>query len=99
MKFADIELHGAKPLLFRPAVGIACEAEVRKTQEALHVGFARILIIYVVGVLPKIAGKQWNFAAHDRRICVLRRRDLQVRAALVAYEPAPAAAEKPQRAL
>ena len=56
VKLADVELHGAKPLLFHPRIGIACEAEIRKTQEALHVGFARILIIYVVGVLPKIAG-------------------------------------------
>lgn len=75
MKLANVELHGAKPLLFRPAVGVACKAEIRKTQEALHVGFARILIIYVVGVLPKIAGKQWNFAVRNRRVCILRRDD------------------------
>ena len=75
MKLADVELHGAKPLLFRPRIGVACKAEVGKTQEALHVGFARILIVYVVGMLPKIAGKQWNFAAHDRRVRVLRRDD------------------------
>ena len=55
MKLADVELHGAKPLLFYPRIGVACEAEIRKMQEILHVGFARILIIYVVGVLPKIA--------------------------------------------
>ena len=75
MELANVELHGAKPLLFRPAVGVACEAEVRKTQEALHAGFARILMIGVAGMLPKIAGKQWNFAACDRRVCVLRRDD------------------------
>ena len=56
MKLADVELHGAKPLLFRPRIGVACKAEIRKAQEILHVGLARILMIDIIGVLPKIAG-------------------------------------------
>ena len=56
MKLADVELHGSKPLLFRLKVGVACKAEVGKMQEALHVELARILMIGIIGVLPKIAG-------------------------------------------
>ena len=75
MKLADVELYGVKSLLFRLEVGVACEAEVRKAQEILHVGPACILMIGVVCVLPKIAGKQWNFTTHDRRVRILRRDD------------------------
>ena len=75
MKLADVELHGVKSLLFRLKVGVACKAEIRKAQEILHVGLARILMIDIIGVLPKIAGKQWNFAACDRRVRILRRDD------------------------
>ena len=75
VKLADVELYGVKSLLFRLEVGVACKAEVRKTQEALHVGFARILMIDIIGVLPKIAGQKRNFAVRDRRVRVLRRDD------------------------
>ena len=75
MKLADVELYGVKSLLFCLEVGVACKAKVRKTQEALHVELARILMIDIIGVLPKIAGKQWNFAVSDRRVCILRRDD------------------------
>ena len=56
VKLADVELYGVKSLLFRLEVGVACKAKVRKAQEILHVGFARILMIGIIGVLPKIAG-------------------------------------------
>ena len=56
VKLADVELYGVKSLLFRLEVGVACEAEVGKMQEALHVELARILMIGIIGVLPKIAG-------------------------------------------
>ena len=56
MKLADVELYGVKSLLFRLEVGVACKAEVRKAQGILHVGLARILMIDIIGVLPKIAG-------------------------------------------
>ena len=75
MKLADVELYGVKSLLFRLEVGVACKAEIRKAQEILHVGLACILMIDIIGVLPKIAVKQLNFAACDRRVCILRRDD------------------------
>ena len=56
MKLADVELYGVKSLLFCLEVGVACKAKVRKTQEILHVELARILMIDIIGVLPKIAG-------------------------------------------
>lgn len=56
MKLADVELYGVKSLLFCPRIGVACKAKVRKTQEILHVELARILMIDIIGVLPKIAG-------------------------------------------
>ena len=72
MKLADVELYGVKSLLVRLEVGVACKAKVRKVQEILHVGLARILMIDIIGVLPKIAGKQWNFTMHDRCVRILR---------------------------
>ena len=56
MELADVELYGVKSLLFRLEVGVACKAKVRKAQEILHVELARIFMIVIIGVLPKIAG-------------------------------------------